>query len=154
MRWQDLEDGAPELAAAGLQEFGRHGMALVGTLRRDGRPRISCVDPLVLDGELLLGMMWRSRKAVDLLRDPRLVLHNAICSNTGSELELSLHGRAEDVRDLEVRARFVEASGGAWREREFHLFRMEIETAAIVRYEGGEQYVKVWPSGRELRRTY
>jgi hypothetical protein len=154
VRWQDLDAGAPELAAAGLAEFERSGMALVGTLRRDGRPRISCVDPLVLGGDLLLGMMWRSRKAVDLLRDPRLVLHNAICSNTGDELEFSLHGRAEEVRDDTVRARFVEATGETWRGRELHLFRVEVESAAIVRYEAGEQYVHVWPSGVERRRTY
>jgi hypothetical protein len=154
MRWHDLDDGAPELAATGLQEFERRGMALVGTLRRDGRPRISCVDPIIVEGELLLGMMWRSRKAVDLLRDPRLVLHNAICSNTGGELEFSLHGRGEEVQDGDLRRRFVEASSrGVWREP-FHLFRVEIDSAAIVRYEAGEQYVRVWPGDVERRRTY
>jgi hypothetical protein len=155
VRWADLEAGAPELAAVGREEFARHGMALVGTLRRDGRPRISCIDPVLLDGELYLGMMWRSRKAVDLLRDPRLVVHNAICTNTGLEVEFSLHGHAEEVDDAGVRGRFVVAAAArsAWRDP-FHLFRVALDSAAVVRYASGHQHVRVWPGGIERRRTY
>ena len=50
------------------------GILLLGTIRADGRPRISPCEPYVVDGELLLGMMWQSKKALDLLRDRRLTL--------------------------------------------------------------------------------
>jgi hypothetical protein len=154
--WAELEAGAPDLAAAARAEFVRSGMALVGTLRKDGSPRISCVEPCILGGELYLGMIWRSRKAVDLLRDPRLVLHNAVASNTGNELEISLSGRAVEVRDAEVRRRFVEAVAerSAWKEPHFHLFSVELASAGLVRYEAGEQHVKVWPEGTEFTRRY
>src|SRR5690348_660142 len=83
------------------------GVVLIGTIRKDGSPRISCVEPCILDGVLYLGMMWQSRKALDLLQDPRIVVHNTICTSTGDEVEFSLHGRAIDIRDPEVRRRYV-----------------------------------------------
>jgi hypothetical protein len=67
------------------------------------------VYPHVLDGALLLGMMWRSRKAVDLLRDSRLVLRNAICTNRGDEVEVILRGKAKEISDGDTRTRYLEA---------------------------------------------
>ncbi len=79
-------------------------------------------------------MLWQSRKALDLLRDSRIVVHNAVCSNTGEESELSLRGRASEVHDLQVRARFVAAVAEriTWQEPRFHLFAVAIESAALI----------------------
>lgn len=153
MKWAEFESQAAELAATARSEFDRYGMVLVGTIRRDGSPRISCVLPYVLDGELYLGMMWQSRKAIDLLRDPRLVLHNAISTNRGDEVEISLRGHTIEIRDEEVRRRYV-ASLPEWRGRDFHLFAVDIERVGLIRYERGEQHVKVWPRGAEFTRVY
>jgi pyridoxamine 5'-phosphate oxidase-like protein len=153
VKWEEFEVGAPELAALARAEFERYGMVLVGTIRRDGSPRISCVLPYVLDGELCLGMMARSRKAVDLLRDPRLVLHNPICTNQGDEVELSLHGTAVEIDDEEVRRRYVR-DHSEWGERDFHLFAVDIQSVGLVRYEHGVQHVNVWPKGTEFAQRY
>jgi hypothetical protein len=153
VRWEQFEAGAPELAALAWTEFERYGMALVGTLRKDGSPRISSVFPHVLEGELYLGMMWQSRKAVDLLRDPRLVLHNPVCTNRGDEVELSLRGRAIESEDDAVRRRYVQDLP-EWSERDFHLFSVDIESVGLIRYKDGEQHVKVWPRGTEFTRRY
>ena len=75
MNWDEFQKEAPELADFGRERLERSGLVLVGTLRKDGWPRISAVEPLITDGQLYLGMMWRSRKALDLLRDPRCTLH-------------------------------------------------------------------------------
>jgi len=48
-------------------------------------------------------MMWHSRKALDLVRDPRIVIRNAICTNTGDEVELTLRGRVVEISDPDVR---------------------------------------------------
>jgi Pyridoxamine 5'-phosphate oxidase len=154
MNWADLERGAPDLAGIARDEFARSGMALVGTLRKDGSPRISNVEPVVADGELYLGMMWQSRKAVDLQRDPRLVLRNAVCTNTGKEVELIIRGRAVAADDDGTRRKYVEHSDASWGERQFHLFAVEIESVALIRYGAGKQYVNVWPRGTEFSRTY
>ena len=153
MTWEEFEAGAPELAELARAEFERHRLVLVGTLRKDGSPRISCVLPYVLDGELYLGMMWRSRKAVDLLRDSRLVLHNPISTNQGDEVEISLRGRAVEIDDEKTRRRYV-GSLSEWEGRDFQLFSVDIESVGLIRYERGEQHVKVWPRGAEFTRHY
>jgi hypothetical protein len=155
VRWEELETDAPDLADAVRKEFERAGMALVGTLRKDGSPRISCVEPCIVEGALYLGMMWRSRKAVDLLRDPRLVLHNAVSTNRGDELEIAVNGRAVEIRDPDARRRYAEAvQRTAWDGSPFHLFAVEIDSVGLVKYERGEQLVRVWPAGTEFRRRY
>jgi hypothetical protein len=152
--WTELEEGAPDLASIARKEFDRSGMALVGTLRKDGAPRISNVEPVIADGELYVGMMWQSRKAVDLLRDPRLVLRNAICTNRGDEVEVILRGRVVEVEDEERREKFLRGTEAGWGDSPFHLFAVAIETAALIRYAEGVQEVKVWPQGKEFRRPY
>jgi len=153
MHWSELETGAPEIAALAHERFATTGMALVGTVRRDGSPRISCIYPCLLEGDLYLGMMWRSRKAVDLMRDPRLVIHNAISTNRGDEVEVILRGTAVEVDDEETKNRYLDAVP-AWGSRRFHLFRVSLEDASMIRYESGTQQVKVWPRGVEFRRPY
>jgi hypothetical protein len=152
--WADLERGAPDLAALARDEFARSGMALIGTLCRDGSPRISNVEPVIADGELYLGMMWRSRKAVDLLRNPRLVLRNAVCTNRGDEVELIIRGHAVARDDATSREHYLASSDASWGKRQFHLFSVEIESAALIKYGGGKQRVKVWPRGTEFERKY
>lgn len=153
MIWEQFEAAAPELAAVGRSQFEQSGVALIGTLRKDDSPRISCVEPCILDGVLYLGMMWQSRKALDLLHDPRLVLHNTVCTSTGDEVEFSLRGRAIEIRDPGVRRRY-RSERTSWQEPYFHLFSLDIESASLVAYGGGEQAVSVWPLGKAFRRPY
>jgi Pyridoxamine 5'-phosphate oxidase len=151
--WEQFEADAPEMAAFGRAQFEQSGIALIGTIRKDGFPRISCVEPCILDGVLYLGMMWQSRKALDLLQDPRIVVHNTICTSTGNEVEFSLRGRAIDIRDPELRRRYA-SERTYWREPNFHLFSLDIESASLIEYGNGEQSVKVWPLGKEFRQPY
>jgi hypothetical protein len=67
----------PELAGAVREIFDAHRHKTLATLRADGAPRISGQEVGFVDGELWLGMMPGSRKAVDLQRDPRFALHSA-----------------------------------------------------------------------------
>ncbi|MEX0851219.1 MAG: hypothetical protein WD015_06910 [Gaiellaceae bacterium] len=81
------------------------------------------------------------------------MLHNAISTNRGDEVEISLRGHTIEIRDEEVRRRYVE-SLSEWRGRDFHLFAVDIERAGLIRYERGEQHVKVWPRGAQFTRVY
>jgi hypothetical protein len=60
------------------------GVVLVGTIRRDGTPRLSPVEPFVMDGGLWLSMLWQPAKAADLLRDPRILVHSVITGRDGA----------------------------------------------------------------------
>ena len=136
------------MAALGEAQFARTGLALVGTLRRDGWPRISPVEPYIVDGQLYLGMMWRSVKALDLLRDPRCVVHSTVSDREGTEGEFKVYGRATEVTDLEERRRFGDAVYAAIgfrpEEPEFHCFAIAIESVVFSQLQDGEFYRQVW----------
>ena len=70
-RWADFETAAPELAAQGRELIARFGFVLVGTIRRDGTPRISPVEARVVQGHLMLVMIRGTHKARDVMRDSR-----------------------------------------------------------------------------------
>ena len=148
--WQQFASLAPELAALGEAQFARTGLALVGTQRRDGWPRISPVEPFIVDGQLYLGMMWRSVKALDLLRDPRCVVHSTVSDREGTEGEFKVYGRAVEVNDLEERRRFGEAVYAAIgfrpEEPEFHCFAIAIESVAFSQLRDGQFHRQVWKS--------
>jgi hypothetical protein len=92
--WGDLELGAPEIARLGLARLKAARIAMLGTLRRDGSPRISPIEPYIVNGRLLVGVMTWSAKAADLRRDPRYVLHSTVAGPDSGEGELKLHGCA------------------------------------------------------------
>src|SRR6184192_3641808 len=70
MIWREFEDAVPELARLGRRRFEATRVALLGTLRKDGSPRISPIEPYLVLDHLLLGMLSRSHKALDLMVDP------------------------------------------------------------------------------------
>ena len=87
MNWQEFAQKDPELAAFGQERLDRHGLVMVATPRKNGWPRISPVEPLFFNGQPYLGMMWRSQKALDLLRDPRCCVHNAVSDRMATDGE-------------------------------------------------------------------
>ncbi len=158
MRWQDLVDRQPRLADLGVTRLLDPGVVLVATLRRDGSPRLSPVEPLLLDGDLWLSMMWGSWKARDLQRDPRLLVHNIVRSRDGAEGEYKVRGMARAVDDLASHRRYARAVADrlGWEPvpGRFHLFAVDISDVTVIRYDGGtgDQFVASWPPGREFVR--
>ena len=88
----DLHEQQPRLARS-RRTAGGPGVLLVATIRRDGTPRLSPVEPFVLDGELWLSMMLGSRKAADLQRDPRVLVHSIVTGRTATRARSSSAGR-------------------------------------------------------------
>jgi hypothetical protein len=158
MRWTDLADAQPRLTEVLERRLIDPGVLLVVTLRRDGTARLSPVEPLLLDGELWLSMMWGSRKAADLLRDPRILVHSIVTSRDGGEGEAKLRGTARDVPDPDAQARYAEvvAERLGWRPEvgRFHLFAVDTEDVTFVRYDDatGDQFLARWPAGEEFVR--
>src|SRR5205807_2374046 len=90
VRWNDLIADAPRLAELAQQRLVDPGVLLFVSIRRDGTPRLSPVEPLVLEGDVWLSMMWQSRKAHDLLRDDRMLLHSIVTTREGTEGEVKV----------------------------------------------------------------
>lgn len=145
MTWCDLEIAAPEVARLGKEYFDRAGVALLGTLRADGSPRISPVGLYLTRGRLLFGVMSRSAKARDLLRDHRCVLHSAV-SDPDPEGEFKLYGRAREVQDHEVRDGCTEAWWVSRPPEDARVFSLSIEQAIFISWdtEHGLMTVRRW----------
>jgi hypothetical protein len=156
MRWEHFADRCPELATLVRERFGRDQLVLVGSLRRDGWPRISPCEVDFASGHLFLGMMWRSRKALDLLRDPRMAVHSVTTNKEGTDGDVKLYGRALEITDPALRDAFRAAiqarTNWAPEEPEFHLFALDVERAAYVVFEDGTQRTLTWDPVRGLRR--
>jgi hypothetical protein len=156
VRWEDVERQAPRFARVMHDRLVGPGVLLVATIRLDGTPRLSPVEPLVLDGDLWLSMMWQSRKATDLLRDDRILVHSITTTREGGEGEVKVRGSAQSINDPTLRRRYCDAvTVLGWRPEEpyFHLFRIDIADVTLVRYaQTGDQYVAQWPAGTEFVR--
>jgi hypothetical protein len=154
VNWDDFRAAAPELAALGEERFERAGLSLVGTISAGGYPRISPVEPFIVEGHLMLGMMWRSRKALDLLRDPKVVVHSVVSDREGTEGDFKVYGRALDVPEPDLRARYADTLEAkiSWRPPEpFNLFRVDVERAGFVIF-GEAQQALAWDPEHGLRR--
>ena len=57
MNWGGFKKAAPKLARKAEELFDRSGIVLLGTVRKDGGPRISPVEFVILLGEIYMGMM-------------------------------------------------------------------------------------------------
>jgi hypothetical protein len=155
-RWADFESAAPELAARGRELIDRSGFVLLGTIRRDGTPRISPVEARVVQGHLMLVMIRGTHKARDVLRDPRLVLNTPVFDPADPGYEFKLRGRAVAVEDqglLEATAEATEAASG-WRPPvDWHFFSVEVEDVALMEWDRGALVMTRWVAERGLERT-
>ena len=153
--WSEVVSAAPELAAAVQARFDAYGLALLATLRRDGSPRISGIEPLFAVGELWLGMMPDSRKALDVLRDGRFALHSATTDKQVTSGDAKIAGVAitveADVQLARFRDAFAQNTGSPPPEGPFHLFRADVREISIVRPSGDHLDIDWWHAGGSVK---
>ncbi|MEJ1197076.1 MULTISPECIES: pyridoxamine 5'-phosphate oxidase family protein [unclassified Streptomyces] len=148
--WADFTTAEPALAATVEARFGAYTHHTLATLRKDGSPRTTGLEVRFLGGELWLGMMPGSVKALDLRRDPRFALQANPGDGTGmGGGDVRIGGRAVEVEDPEARAGYVKEVEPP---EPFHLFRTEL-TEVVRTYVEDDAYlvVQVWQPGKSLR---
>jgi Pyridoxamine 5'-phosphate oxidase len=153
--WSEVEAAAPELAARARATLDAHKHKVLATLRRDGSPRLSGIEATIVDGELWLGMMPGSRKALDLRRDPRLALHSASMDPPADDPsawtgDAKVAGRAVEVDDPALLERLGAGEGGGGA----HLFRVDLTEVVHTRVSEPADHlvIEVWGEGTGLRR--
>lgn len=154
MRWGRFAELAPELAALAGEGFGEQNLCLLGTLRRDGWPRISANEVYVVDGEMLLGMMPGSRKVHDLERDARLTVMTPQCDREAKRGDFKLYGRAVPIGDPELRERYGQTIFAAigWRPDEpYPLFAVDMDRAAYISF-GAQHALVRWSADGGVER--
>ncbi|MFC9245389.1 pyridoxamine 5'-phosphate oxidase family protein [Streptomyces sp. NPDC057136] len=148
--WADFRMAEPAFAETVQKRFKLYKHHVLATLRKDGSPRVTGLEVDFRFDELLFGMMPNSRKALDLRRDPRF----AVQANPGPDAEMAdgdvrISGRAVEVTDPELLARFIEDANPPV---PFHLFRTELTEVVHTGLEGGDTLVvQAWRPGHPLR---
>ncbi|MEY2569172.1 MAG: hypothetical protein QOE35_3701 [Actinomycetota bacterium] len=145
--WREVTAAAPELAVEVRARFESTGLGLLATLRKDGAPRISGIEPFFTDDELWLGSMPGARKEADLRRDGRLALHSATADKEVKEGDAKITGRGVPVDDDEAFEAFVTGfreQNGYAPEGRFPLFRVEVTEVSFLRPAGDHLDIRWW----------
>jgi hypothetical protein len=100
--WGEFEKLAPDMAQFGAERMAERVM-YVGTVRKDGYPRLHPFTPFVGAGHLFAFMEPTSPKGKDLQRDGRYTIHSLVKDMDGSDGEFSITGKARLVVDKELR---------------------------------------------------
>jgi hypothetical protein len=85
----------------------------------------------------MLGMMWRSKKALDLLRDPRITVATPQIHHDAPVGDLKLYGRAAPIEDRDRKRALEDAQEAKinWRPSEpYHAFTVDIERAGYISF--------------------
>ena len=153
--WQDFAVAAPRIAAIFERRHRATGnLCMLATLRADGYPRISPMEPRIFEGELWLVGMPHTTKFADLARDPRFSLHTATVDTQVGDGDAKLWGTVRDVPDTSLQRRWAEAlyaeSGFDLREETFDTFyAADIIGASSVEVIDGHLDITVWTGGEE-----
>jgi hypothetical protein len=148
--WTTFTTKAPRIAEVFRRRHRATGnLCLLATLRADGSPRISPMEPSVFEDDLWLVGMPHTAKFRDLERDPRFALHTATIDPSVGEGDAKVWGQVEHVDDRALQQRFAQRLyddiGLDVRGQRFDQFlRAQIEGAAAVTVTDGHLDVTTW----------
>jgi hypothetical protein len=154
--WGDAVAAAPELAGKVQARFESTGLGYLATLRGDGSPRISGLEPLFWNGHVWFGMMPDSRKVADLERDPRFALHAANIDKQVTEGDARISGRAVRVTDKAVFDAYHAAFAAANQEvppGPFPLFTVDLTELMHLQPGGDHLVIEWWRPGEPPQRV-
>ncbi len=155
--WTEFTAAAPKIAEIFTRRHtATNNLCMLATIRADGSPRISPMEPRVFEGELLLVGMPDTTKFRDLARDPRFCLHTATVDTQVSDGDAKLWGVVRDVQDTELHQRFAadlfEDIGLDLRGQEFHPFyAADLTGASSVELRNDQLEITIWKPGEPER---
>jgi Pyridoxamine 5'-phosphate oxidase len=152
-RWEEVESEAPELANAARAFLDARVHKVLATLRQDGSPRLSGIEASFRQGDLWFGGMWQSKKALDLLRDPRFALHSGSVDPPEWKGDAKVAGRAADT-DPATAPSLAEPDGEGAPPGPYHLFRAEVIEVVLTRLGEPADHlvIEFWREGRGVQR--
>ncbi|MEV6769460.1 pyridoxamine 5'-phosphate oxidase family protein [Nocardia sp. NPDC051030] len=155
--WTEFAKGAPHISDIFIRRLAATGnLCMLATLRADGFPRISPLEPRVFEGELVVGGMPGTTKFADLARDPRFCLHTATVDTHVGDGDVKLFGTVHNVRDEALHQRFADAlfeeTGFDLRGQKFDpYYAADITGASSVEVIDGHMDITIWKPGRPER---
>ena len=161
----DVERVEPDLADRVRAILSSTTNAVLGTIRRDGSPRLSGADPYFHDGQLRIWSMPQARKGQDLRRDPRVALHSIPwdsrqlrdgAADVGAA-DAKINGTAvlsTDAGDVTAFRAWLKSERGFEPPEDWDLFTIDIDALTIISADGGQLVVDRWSTsdGRHTTR--
>ncbi|CAN5308555.1 hypothetical protein BH20ACT3_BH20ACT3_02230 [soil metagenome] len=164
--WTNFQLDAPDLAERAQTILASTTNAVLGTLRANGSPRLSGIDPSFVEGEWWIGSMVGARKGADLRRDPRLALHAIPWESRRpkeghdpGDGDAKLTGRGVLVTDPEALTRVfghTATEAGSEPPTGVDLFRIDVESVVTVHVVDDQLVIDRWSTAegrRTVRRT-
>jgi hypothetical protein len=160
--WNEFADDAPRISDVFVRRHTATGnLCLLATLRSDGYPRISPIEPRIFEGQLVIVGMPNTTKFRDLGRDPRFCLHTATVDPYVGDGDAKLWGDARNLQDEDLHQRFAtnlfEETGMDLRGQAFDPFYVaDVTGASSVAIEDGQLAITIWRPGegeRVVRKT-
>lgn len=157
--WQEFAAEAPGIADIFVRRHTATGnLCMLGTLRADGYPRISPVEPRIFEDQLVVVGMPNTTKFNDLGRNPRLCLHTATVDTYVSEGDVKLWAEAHNLQDKDLHRRFADdlfaESGFDLRGEEFDPFYVaDITGASSVELIDNQLVIAIWKPGEEVQKV-
>ncbi|MGH9133193.1 MAG: pyridoxamine 5'-phosphate oxidase family protein [Ilumatobacteraceae bacterium] len=161
----DVENVEPDLADRVRGILSSTTNAVLGTIRRDGSPRLSGADPYFHDGQLRIWSMPRARKGQDLRRDPRVSVHSIPWDSRKlrdgaadvGQADAKVSGRAVLASDAGERSAFrswLKSERGLEPPDDWDLFTIDIDALAVISVDTGQLVVERWSTtdGRQTMR--
>jgi Pyridoxamine 5'-phosphate oxidase len=155
--WKQFAEEAPQIAEVFVRRHTATGhLCMLATLRADGFPRISPMEPRIFEGRLVLVGMPNTTKFRDLERDPRFSLHTATVDPYVGDGDAKLWGEARNVLDPDLQTRFAdnlfEESGFDLRGQKFDpFFVANLTGASSVEFKDGQLTIAIWKPGEGVR---
>lgn len=155
--WTEFTEQAPAISEIfARRHAAANNLCMLATLRADGFPRISPMEPRVFEGQLLLVGMPNTAKFRDLHRDPRFSLHTATVDTQVTDGDAKLWGTVRDVRDAALHQRFAQALyeeiGLDLRGKEFdHFYAADVLGASSVEVDTDHLNITSWRPGEAER---
>jgi hypothetical protein len=143
--WEDVEQSERDFARRVRDRFDANKHKTMATLRKDGSPRISGVEFEFRAGQVHVGMMPGSRKAMDLRRDPRIALHS------GTEDPKQGDEVTGQVIDAKLSGLAVEQDQAA----DHHVFHVDVAEVVLITIGTPADHlvIETWTPDRGLRST-
>jgi pyridoxamine 5'-phosphate oxidase-like protein len=155
--WSELTEQAPRITTIfARRHAATANLCLLATLRADGFPRISPMEPSLFEGQLWIAGMPGTTKFLDLARDPRFCLHTATIDTQVRDGDAKLWGVVHDVQDPELHQRYAQhlyaRTGFDLRGQAFTPFyAADITAASAVEVGDGHMDITIWKPGEAER---
>lgn len=155
--WTEFASEAPRIAEVFVRRHKATGnLCFLATLRSDGSPRISPMEPRIFEGRLVLIGMPNTTKFRDLTRDSRFSLHTATVDTNVGDGDAKVWGEARNVQNHDFHARFAEdlfqESGFDLRTQRFDpFFVADLTGASSVEFIDGQLTITTWKPGEGER---